>query len=472
MLKLSALCLASLLLLQAAGGAAAQPGAPAPASNAAGDQAIAERIDSLVAPLFKAGEPGASIIVTRDGRPVYRKAFGMADMASGQVMTPGTSLRLGSITKQITATAILMLAEEGKLAVGDDITTFLPDYPTRGKRITIEHLLTHTSGIVSYTGKSGFEATMNRDLSVAQMLSTFKDDPLDFEPGTRHRYNNSGYFLLGAIIEKVSGLSYAKFVEQRIFVPLGMRQSAYEGHERGTGPRAAGHTTKDGGFGPSAPLSMALPYAAGSLVSSVDDLALWDAAIVSGKLLKPASYRQAFTAYTLADGKRTGYGYGWAIGKLRGLPMAAHGGAINGFSTFALRLPGQKLYVAVLTNADAGLPSAETIALKAAAIAVGDPFPERKAIKLDPALLAAYEGSYRIDDQSQRTFRSVNGQLVMERNGRGKTVIPAFSDNGFFIEDSTTYLEFQRDVKGAVSQVTVYGTGEPAVNVRVGTRQP
>jgi D-alanyl-D-alanine carboxypeptidase len=480
MLRPAALCLASLILLHATDGRAQGAQAPAPAPvrapaatapaspPGAGEQDIAARIDSLAAPLFKPNEPGATIIVTRAGQTVYRKAFGMADQAAGRAMTPDTVLRLGSITKQFTATAILMLAEEGKLSVSDDITKFLPDYPTRGKHITVEHLLTHTSGIVSYTSKPTFGAVMNQDMTVAQMIATFSNDPLDFEPGTRHLYNNSGYFLLGAIIEKVSGMPYAKFVEQRIFVPLGMNQSAYEGHERSKGPRAAGHTRNKTGFEPSAPLSMALPYAAGALVSSVDDLARWDAAITSGKLLKAASYQKAFTAYTLADGKRTGYGYGWGIGKLRGMPMIAHGGGINGFSTFALRLPEQQLYVAVLTNADSGLPSAEQLALKAAAIAAGDPFPVRKEIKLDAKLLGAYQGTYKIDDKSVRTFRSENGQLVMERNGRGKTVIPAFSENGFFVENSTNYLEFQRDAKGEVNQVTLYGADAPTVLVRVG----
>lgn len=200
MLKLSAVCIAALILLHTPD-SAAQAGAVATASA---DQPVAARIDGLFAPLFKANEPGATVIVTRDGQTVFRKAYGMADAAKGVALTPDTSMRLGSITKQFTAAGILMLAEEGKLALSDDITRFLPDYPTRGKRITIEHLLTHTSGIVSYTGKQGFGAMMNRDMPVTQMIDFFKNDPLDFEPGSVHKYNNSGYFLLGAVIEKVS----------------------------------------------------------------------------------------------------------------------------------------------------------------------------------------------------------------------------------------------------------------------------
>lgn len=146
------------------------------------------------------------------------------------------------------------------MALGDDINKFLPDYPSGGKHITIEHLLTHTSGIENYTNKSSFEAGMNTDLTVSQMIDSFKNDTLQFEPDTRYSYSNSAYFLLGAIIEKVSGLSYAKFVEQRIFVPLGMSNSAYEGHERGSAMRAQGYTrsSADSGFEPGKSVSMTL----------------------------------------------------------------------------------------------------------------------------------------------------------------------------------------------------------------------
>lgn len=347
-------------------------------NSASGDEELAARINREIGHLFKENEPGATIIVTRNGLTVFRQAYGMADLAKGRPMTPDTLMRIASITKQFTATGILMLADEDKLALGDDISKFLPDYPSGGGRITIENLLTHTSGIASYTSKPTFEAEMNKDLTVSQMVESFKNDALQFEPGTRYSYSNSGYFLLGAIIEKVSGLSYAKFVEQRIFVPLGMSNTAYEGHERGIAIRAQGYTRRkgDAGFEPGKPVSMTLPYAAGALVSTVDDLARWDAAVSAGKLLKPSSQQKAFTAYVLADGKSVPYGYGWSLRKMRGTPMQSHGGGIPGFSTYALRLPEKQLYVAVLTNADSGLPGAEMIALRAATIAVGEILPD------------------------------------------------------------------------------------------------
>jgi CubicO group peptidase (beta-lactamase class C family) len=436
--------------------------------TAAVDKALAARIDAVIAPYYKANEPGATVIVVKDGNVVFRKAYGMADVAKQLPMTPEMSLRLGSITKQFTSTAIMMLADEGKLSVSDDITKFLPDYPSRSKRITIEHLLTHTSGIASYTGKREFGENMAKDKSVEQMIDFFKNDPLDFEPGSKWRYNNSGYFLLGAIIEKVSGMSYAKFVEQRIFVPLGMTSSAYEGYERSPVPRALGHSGTAGNYAPAAPLSMSQPYAAGSLVSSVDDLARWDAAVSSGKLLKASSWQKAFTPYPLAGEAPTNYGYGWMLSKVQGAPVIWHGGSINGFKTSAMRLPGEKLYVAVLSNADSGLVQPEVVSRKVAAIAIGKPYREFTAITLEPKALDAFAGVYKIDDKGKRTFRVENGRLLMER-GRGNVALQPFSERGFFVPNSLDYMEFGRDAKGDVNQVTYHQDDKETVHPRAGT---
>lgn len=431
-------------------------------------QDTAARIDAALAASYKPDAPGATVIVVKDGRTVLRKAYGMADTAQHLALTPDTPMRLGSITKQFTATAILMLADEGKLQLDEDIGVYLPGYPTHGKKITVEHLLTHTSGIVSYTGKPGYMSNMDKDFTVAQMVDSFKDDPLEFDPGACYKYNNSGYFLLGAIIEKVSGMRYDEFVARRIFVPLQMRHTAYEGHERVKAVRAVGYSGKDGGFAPSASLSMSQPYAAGSIVSTVDDLAKWDAALSSGKLLKAASWQRAFTPYTLNSGASTGYGYGWEIGKLQGVPMISHGGGINGFSTYALRLPSEKLFVAVLTNADSNLARPEEAAYRAAAIAIGKPFPDYKEIRLPAALLDAYAGTYQAEGGPSRIFRRDGERLVMLRPGRAPMAVRAFSENGFFIPDTVAWFEFARDAQGKVTQATLHQVEESPVYRRSG----
>jgi CubicO group peptidase (beta-lactamase class C family) len=463
MLKLSAAAVAVVLLSHPVLALAQQP-----VTKAAAAQPLAARLDALFKPHYKAQDPGATVIVVKDGKTLLRQAYGAADIAARTPLTPGTVLRLGSITKQFTAVAILTLADEGKLAINDPITRFFPDYPTGGKVITVEHLLTHTSGIVSFTSKPDYEADMAKDLSVAQMIDRFKNDPLEFEPGTQFRYNNSGYFLLGAIIEKVSGQTYASFLEQRIFTPLGMKDTAYEGFERSSAPRAAGYSAKDKGFGPTAQLSMSQPYAAGSLVSTVDDLAKWDMAISTGKLLKPASWKMAFTPYQLTPEKSTGYGYGWGVRSLQGAPMIGHGGGINGFRTFALRLPQQKIFVAVLANADSGNADPEVLAKKAAALAMGKPFVEPKEIALDAKALDAFTGSYETDTADNRIFTQRDGTLMMQRGSRSPVALKAYSKNGFFIPDTLVRFEFERDAQGKVTHVMFDQEGKQTRNARVG----
>lgn len=467
MTRLSTLCMAMTLLLPASAAWAA----PDPAPD------LAAQIDRTLAARYRPDAPGATVIVVKDGKTVLRQAYGLADVAHRTPLTPATPMRLGSITKQFTSTAILLLVDEGKIKLDADITTYLPGYPTHGKSITIEHLLTHTSGIASFTGKPDYEANMGKDVIVAGMIASFQNDPPDFDPGSRYKYNNSGYFLLGAIIEKVSGLRYDEFIARRIFVPLGMTHTAYEGHERSAGTQEAiGYSGSDGHFVPSAYISMTQPYAAGSVVSTVDDLARWDAAVSSGKLLKADSWRRAFTPYTLAAGqnagKRTGYGYGWTISQLKGVPMIAHGGGINGFNTYAVRLPSAHLYVAVLCNADSGAASARDSAFKAAAIALGKPFPDYQPIALPAATLDAWSGIYRGGDGATRTLRRDGDHLILQREGRPPMILQAFSDHGFFVPGELLTIELARDAQGKAGTLTLHHPEEDQLFQRSGDAAP
>lgn len=431
------------------------------------DDGFATLIDATIAPFYKADEPGATIIVMFDGTTVFRQAYGVASIVKQETMTPETTMRLGSISKQFTAVSILMLIEEGKLSLADKIRKFFPDYPVQGSQITVEHLLTHTSGIVSYTDKKDFDANIATELTVSEMIDSFKHDPLEFVPGTAFNYSNSGYFLLGALIEKISGLSYAKFVEQRIFIPLGMNSTCYEGHEVGQQHVAAGHTHRDGAFVPCDPMSISQAYAAGALVSNVDDMLRWERAVSSCKLISATNWTKAFTPFRLADGSLCKYGYGWEIGTLQQRPMRAHGGGINGFMTFALRLPEDKLFVAVLSNADFGIVDPEYIAHKIGAIAIGKPLADHKEIEVDAEVLDAYSGVYTVNASEQRTFWREGDQLFMLRTGGDITPVHPYSDNGFFIKQTLVHMEFVRDASGAVAKVVLYQHGEANENLRV-----
>ena len=417
------------------------------------DAALAKSIEATLAPHFKSDEPGATVIVTRGGKTLYRGAFGLADVEKKTPLKPDDVLRIGSVTKQFTAVAILILADQGKLNLSDPITKHLTDYPKTGDAVNIEHLLTHTSGIPSYTGAPEYGVNMAKAVSVNEMIARFKDQPLQFTPGSRWEYSNSGYFLLGAIIERVSGMSYADFVAKNIFEPLNMKDSAHEGFERSGKKRVEGYADRTK-IAP--PLHMSQPYAAGSLLSSVDDLAKWVAAISAGKLLKPETWKRTFTAYTLSDGSKTTYGHGWDMRKVQGQDAVAHGGGINGFVSYSMHVPESKVYAAMLFNRAGGGGAAPAyLTEKIAAIAMGKPYKDLKAITLDNAALDKHIGIYKLDEKTIRIVTREGNQLFIQRTGGGKGPITPASATEFFQPNSFTTFTFEADANGETTHLVV-----------------
>ena len=435
--------------------AAAQ--APAPSAN------LTATINQDMEKAFKSSEPGAAVIVVKDGQVVFRKGYGMANMELGVAIEPDMIFRIGSITKQFTAVSTLMLMEQGKLNLTDEITKFLPDYPTQGHKITIEHLLTHTSGIKSYTGMAEWRPLWRKDLKMTELIDIFKNQPMEFAPGEKWNYNNSAYVLLGAIIEKLSGQSYADFVEKNIFAPLGMKQSFYDNTQRIIPRRAAGYSKNGSVYANSEYLSMSHPHAAGSLMSTVDDLAKWDAALYTEKLVKQASLKKAWTAFVLNDGKPTTYGYGWGVSTLQDMQMLAHGGGINGFTCDAVRLPGTRVYVAILTNREGG---AGNLAKKFAVLASGkewsEPAPKPVApaapvAKVDPALFNRLTGDYELMPNFILTITKEGDKLMGQATGQPKIELQPESATKFNVPEASAQVEFVIEGDKATSLVLYQG---------------
>jgi CubicO group peptidase (beta-lactamase class C family) len=311
----------------------------------ASDATLAAKSEALIDPIVKADQFSGSILVAKDGVPVFRKAFGMANREWDIPNTPDTKFRIGSNTKQFTATAILQLAEAGKLSIDDPVSKYYASAPDTWKAITIRHLLTHTSGIPSYTAIPHFFASESRlDRTPEEIIKLTQDKPLDFEPGSKFLYDNSGYIILGYIIEKVSGEHYADYVQHHIFDPLGMKSTGYDVSETIMPKRASGYDRSKDKFINTPYLSMTEPYSAGSLYSTVDDMLIWDKAIYSGRPLSPASWDAMFKDYG------HGYGFGWMIDKQFGHQHIWHGGAINGFISKFDRYPQDKLTIVVFSN--------------------------------------------------------------------------------------------------------------------------
>src|SRR5258706_3223467 len=251
-----------------------------------GDLEMLTEIDQIVRQEIDLQGPGVAIAVVKDGKPVHIEGYGVANLEWDCPIRPDTVFRLASITKQFTATAIMLLERQGKLRLDDEVTTYLPDYPTHNQTITITHLLNHTSGIKSYTSLDTFlTENAKKDMGPGEVLAYFKDLPLEFKPGTRFLYNNSGYHLLGLIIEKIAEMSYEQFIQQHIFQPLDMHHSYYMHNETIIPRRASGYAKTQEGYRQADYLNMMLPYAAGSLGSTVEDLIRWDATLREGRLL-------------------------------------------------------------------------------------------------------------------------------------------------------------------------------------------
>jgi len=427
-----------------------------------GQDSLAKQIDAVMTEVYKPGEPGAAIIVKKDGKTIFRKGYGLADLELGMPVEPDMVFRLGSITKQFTAVGILLLAEQGKLGLQDEITKFLPDYPTQGRTITVENLLTHTSGIQSYTDMPEWLPLWRKDFTVKELVDFFKDKPMIFEPGRRWVYNNSGYVLLGAIIEKVSGQTYEQFIDTHIFKPLGMKHSYYGNTERVIPRRVPGYQLGNEGFVNAPYLSMTQPFAAGSLLSSVDDLAVWSDAVFSGKLVKKEWLDKAFTPYKLKNGESTGYGYGWFIANFSGHRSIEHGGGINGFTSYEMTLPEDRIFIAILTNSAIAGRDPEPRAVKIAWLALGLPEPERKPVTLDVKALDTLTGVYADESKEERYIRREGPSLYSQRTGQAKNEILAASAVEFFFKDNPARLRFLKDASGAVTGLRIEGRIGPA----------
>ncbi len=332
---------------------------------------ITVKVDEYMNAAVKFNHFSGSVLVARDGQPVISKGYGMANYELNVPNTPQTVFRIGSITKQFTAMAIMMLQERGKLNVNDPICKHLENCPAAWQPVTIRHLLTNTSGILNYTELSGFDKMSTR----AELVDLFRDKPLEFTPGEKFAYSNSGYYLLGLIIEKSSGKPYAEFLRDNIFVPLGMKNSGYDDSHTLLPNRANGYEWEGKSFINAGYINMATPYSAGALYSTTEDLLLWDKALYTEKLVSRKSLDEMFAPFRelVRDGwEGYAYAYGWMIGKQSGRQVSRHDGGIRGFSTDIIRFPSERVTVIVLSNNQTVIPY--KLANDLSAIVFGAPY--------------------------------------------------------------------------------------------------
>jgi len=389
--------------------------------------------------------PGVAVIVTQNGQVLFKGARGLANVELGIPLTTDHVFRLGSITKQFTAAAIMMLQEQNKLNINDDIHKYVPDFPTEGNKVTIENLLTHTSGIANYTEDGDlFQKEIQVPTDIDQMLTRFSKHPMPLKTGVSMRYSNTGYVLLGKIIEVASDQTYADFIETHIFKKLGMKSSRYGGSQI-IPNRASGYDMSPNGVVNASYIDMMWPHAAGSLLSTVDDLDLWFKALRSGKLLTKESYQKMIQPFKLNDGSLSNYGFGLGISKLNKYHAISHSGGIPGFSTNAIYIPSEDLYVAVLSNLSSRNSSLISQLLVAEALDI--PVPKFNAVKPNLNKLKQLEGEYKIGKNSIRKFIVEDGKTFTQRDDGQKYEVTAMSENSFYYPSSLSYFVIEPNQK-------------------------
>ncbi|MEJ5994664.1 serine hydrolase domain-containing protein [Pedobacter sp. Du54] len=331
-------------------------------------QNLEAKTDSLLLNVFKdKNGPGGVFMIAKGGKPIYQKAFGKANLELGVNLNPNSVFQLGSMTKQFTAVAILKLEEEGKLSLKDPIIKYIPDFPS-GEKITLHHLLTHTSGIKDFTKMKSISQIAEKDLSPLELIDFFKNEPIDFNPGEKFEYNNSGYVILGQIIELTSGETYENYIKKNIFEKLKMTNSRYANDREIIVNRAYGYQKKESGYVNKTKISFTIPFSSGSLMSTTEDMLKWQNALNQNLLLREKTIKKAFTKYQLNNGEEFTYGYGWHLKEIDGIAVREHGGSIFGFKTMAVYIPGKDIYVVGFSNCDCNSPTQVTRDIAALAL--------------------------------------------------------------------------------------------------------
>lgn len=331
---------------------------------------LADRLDEQFRRAFPPNEPGAAVLVAKGGEVVFRKGYGLASVELGVPVDPANAFCFASLTKPFTAAAVLALVDDGKLALADPASRYLPDLEI-DPRVTIEHLLGHGSGIPDFSTDPGWERDLHAEISPEELCAAAKARPLSFEPGSQFAYANVNYALLARIVAVVSGLPWERYLAERIFAPAGMTDTRYGGHDRIVPRLVTGYTNGPDGWRRSRALSLSRGYGLGGLCGTVDDLARFCAALDGGALLKPETIARMQTPRTLADGEASPYALGWYVRDVRGRRFVFHGGAIFGWRAMLARIPADGVVCAVLTNRDRDDNEVARLATGAAALVAG-----------------------------------------------------------------------------------------------------
>ncbi|WP_230473662.1 serine hydrolase domain-containing protein [Dyella choica] len=427
---------------------------------------LAPVADQILSHSTQQDGPGISALVSKDGKVIYRASRGMASLELHVATADDDVYRVGSITKTVTAATILLLSQQGKLSLADPLSRFLPDFP-HASDVTIAELLNHTAGI---SDAWNVDPTLSMDTRT--LVGQIAKQPLDFKPGSEWRYSNSGYMLLGAVIEKVTGRRWDEVEHDLVFAPFGMAHTGYYPDDAVVSHLVQGYSADTHGAVARPPfVSINGPMTAGALASTSDDVRRLVEGLNDGKTFPSSLLKEMTTPVRLPDGSTAPYGYGVMPDRLRGEQAFEHNGGIEGFSSQYVYMPEEKVTVVVLTNSDAGKPNARSIAHQLAALAIGKPYQRFDDASLSRREVEALLGSYEIQGESRHVITSQSGQLYIQRApGPKRPLTPARGELLYYSGDGTDYFHVVRSKNGEVTALEFYpdGMGPSRLEKRVG----
>jgi len=428
-----------------------------------------ELTEAMINRVKKDNYPGAAVLISRDGDMLYNKGFGYAELSHNTPISPETKFRIGSITKQFTAAAILKLQEDGLISVEDKLSKYIPDFP-RGEEVTIDRLLTHTSGIHSFTSQPNFLDRVRLEISAQEMVDSIKSYKYDFDPGEKYLYNNSGYFLLGYLIEQITKKTFAEYLQETFFDPIGMKNSGIHDWHTILVHEATGYSVIGGKLQKAMDWNMSQAGGAGAIYSTVGDLYLWNEAVFGGKVLSEKSLQAAFTPAVLNDGNPAmqgggGYGYGWIIGEFRGLKSISHSGGLHGFLSYLVRFPEKNFTISVLHNASPPVGfTPGGLAYELAPIYLWEELEAQQSFStsedVDKDLYGLYAGKYEYPQGMIMTISQEDDRLFAQMTGQPKFEIFPRSENEFFWKVVDAQITFHLDESGKITHAMHFQGGQ------------
>ena len=428
------------------------------------DKKLIKNLDELISKRLTEIAPGGVVMIVKNDKVFYRKAFGTANTELNIPMQPDMLFRTGSMGKQYTAIAVLQLVEQGQIGLQDSIQKYIKDFPSKGYTITIENLLTNTSGIKDYLSEISNPSKQKESYTPKDGVDYIKNESLNFKPGSNYRYSNSNFYLLGYIIEMVTGKTFENYLQENVLDKAGLKNTFYIHPEKSIPDMPQGYSKFDGKTEKATLQEVTIMYAAGALISNADDIYKWHQALYNQQLVKKETLEKATTAFKFNDGTFSQYAYGWFVKNIDGSKTIEHSGSTDGFQSDEIYLPTENVFVVALYNCYEADMNWQILTNDIARLAIGKPI--NNELKLNEDILKQYAGIYEYDAKNKLILTLENGSLFVEDTNPEarlpKVLLYAERQNKFYIKEAPLRFEFIKDTNNAFKIVTYNNRGKDA----------